>query len=81
MDMNSRVSVQCYSGHDYATEPRVIVGPKGRQEVTDILRRWREPEGPAFRVRLEDGSTATLFYNETSGNWTMREDLPQDNSI
>lgn len=81
MATNDAVSVECYSGHAYATEPRAVTGPGGRQEVTDVLRRWREPEGPAFRVRLEDGSTVTLLYNEMSGNWTMREDSPQDNSI
>lgn len=74
MDTNSGVSVECYSGHTYAGEPRAVVGPQGRREVTDVLRRWREPEGPAFRVRLEDGSAATLFYNETSGHWSVRED-------
>ncbi len=74
MATNSRISVQCYSGHAYATEPRAIASPKGRQEVVAILRRWREPEGPAFRVQLEDGSMTTLLYNETSGHWYMRKD-------
>lgn len=74
MDTNDAVSVECYSGHTYAGEPRAVVRPRGRQEVTAVLRRWREPEGPAFRVRLEDGTTATLFYNEASGDWSVRED-------
>jgi hypothetical protein len=71
---DSPVRVECYSGHTYAEEPRTVIGPEGRAEVAEVLRRWREPEGPAFRVRLSDGAIRTLVYHEAIDQWFIRED-------
>lgn len=73
MDTRSEpVRVECYSGYRYAEEPRAVERPEGRTEVVAVLRRWREPQGPAFRVRLSDGSEATLLYDEALDRWSIR---------
>lgn len=69
---NRPVRVECYSGYQYAQEPRAVEGPEGRAEVVAVLRRWREPQGPAFRVRLSDGADATLIYDEALDQWYIR---------
>ncbi|MDH7488722.1 MAG: hypothetical protein QHH80_04350 [Anaerolineae bacterium] len=75
MDTKSRpVRVECYSGYQYAQEPRAVERPEGRAEVASVLRRWREPRGPAFRVRLADGNEATLRYDEALDQWFMESD-------
>lgn len=75
MDTKSRpVQVECYSGYRYAQEPRAVERPEGRAEVASVVRRWREPRGPAFRVRLSDGSEATLLYDEALDQWFIQEE-------
>ncbi len=66
--------MECYSGYQYAQEPRAVEHPEGRAEVVAVLQRWREPRGPAFRVRLADGSEATLWYDEALDQWFMESD-------
>ncbi len=74
MDIKCRpIRVECYSGYEYAQEPRAVYRPEGRAEVVSVLRRWREPRGPAFRVRLSDGAEATLIYDEALDRWFIRE--------
>lgn len=74
MDTRSKpVRVECYSGYQYAQEPRAVETPQGRAEVVSVVRRWREPRGPAFRVRLSDGANATLVYDEALDQWFMQE--------
>lgn len=75
MDTRNRpVRVECYSGYQYAQEPRIVERPEGRAEIVAVLRRWREPQGPAFRVRLSDGTEATLIYDEALDRWYIREE-------
>jgi hypothetical protein len=50
--MNETVEVECYSGYTYAQEPRAIVWHGQRYEVKRIVKRWRTPQGPHFRVEV-----------------------------
>jgi len=49
--MSFSVQVECYSGHTYAQEPRAFTWHGERYEVERIIKRWRTPEGPSFRVQ------------------------------
>jgi hypothetical protein len=77
--VNVPVQVECYSGHTYAQEPRAFEWRGGRYEVVRVVKRWRTPTGPAFRVRVtgitDHGSRITepidLFYLEAEDKWTM----------
>ncbi len=64
------VHVECYSGHTYAQTPRAIVW-RGLQVVSRVEQGWRTPEGPAFRVRLEDGAVVDLQYVEARDEWLL----------
>jgi hypothetical protein len=63
--------VECYSGHTYAQEPRVVVWQEQRHPVVRIEQRWRTPEGPSFRVRTESGAVFGLSYDELQDRWTV----------
>jgi hypothetical protein len=45
------VQVECYSGYTYAQEPRAFVWHARRYEVERVVKRWRTPAGPGFRVQ------------------------------
>ncbi len=65
------VSVECYSGHTYAQEPRAIIRRGARVSVVSILRAWRTPDGPAFRVCLDDGTLIEIHYSEPRDEWRL----------
>jgi hypothetical protein len=65
--------VECYSGHAYAQEPRVMVWQGARYEVTKVVERWRTPEGPAFRVQTDLGSKFELHYHELEDRWAIKQ--------
>jgi hypothetical protein len=72
------VEVTCYSGHTYAQEPRAITWHGQHYEVKNILKRWRTPQGPGFRVQVEATTPHStplklvdLNYIETQDRWTM----------
>ena len=69
------VRVECYSGHTYAQEPRVVVWQGFRVPVSRIERRWLTPDGPAFSVRLESGVTLYLVYVTLRDQWLAGSDL------
>ena len=64
--------VECYSGHTYPQEPRVVVWQGKRLPVVRIARRWRTPEGPAFSVDTNQGPPFELHYRELGDVWTIR---------
>ena len=68
----SASAVECYSGHTYAQEPRVVVWHGKRHRVVRVERRWRAPEGPAFRVQAEPGGAFDLLFHETEGRWAVQ---------
>ena len=66
-------SVECYSGHTYAQEPRALMW-QGRYFVIDHVKaRWRTPEGPAFSVETGTGKRFELYYDESDDRWTIEE--------
>jgi hypothetical protein len=67
-----RDRVECYSGHTYPQEPRVVFWQGRRYLVSGIERRWRTPEGPAFRVETEQGMPFELCYSETERAWAIQ---------
>ncbi len=70
------VHVECYSGHTYAQEPRVIVWRGFRANVARVESTWRTPEGPGFRVRLDSGVLLNLQFIEASGKWLISDSAP-----
>lgn len=64
--------VECYSGHTYPQEPRIVAWQGRRLAVTRIVQRWRTPEGPAFSVETEQGLPLELQYNELEDLWTIQ---------
>ena len=77
--MNVPVQVECYSGHTYAQEPRAFEWRGERYEVVRVVKRWRTPTGPAFRVESTAipntqspiSKQVDLFYQEIEDIWTM----------
>jgi hypothetical protein len=65
-------TVECYSGHTYAQEPRVVVWEGERFPVVRVDRRWRTPEGPAFRVETGPGEVFDLLYVESDDRWNIQ---------
>lgn len=65
--------VECYSGHTYAQEPRAFVWQGRRLEVEAVETRWRTPEGPVFRVRVQSGEGFELRYHETEDRWSLAQ--------
>ena len=81
--MNVPVQVECYSGHTYAQEPRAFEWRGQRYEVVRVVKRWRTPTGPAFRVEItavksqipndkyQIPKSVDLHYLELEDMWTM----------
>ena len=65
------VSVECYSGHSYAQEPRAFTWQERRRVIAVVERIWRTPSGPHFRVRTDDGSRFELAYDEQADEWRL----------
>jgi hypothetical protein len=69
------VQVECYSGHAYAQEPRSIVWRGFRVKVLRIEYAWRTPDGPAFRVRIDNDAVVDLQYVESRDEWLLTDHL------
>ncbi len=77
--MSDSVQVECYSGYTYAQEPRAFEWRGRRYEVKRIVKRWRTPEGPGFRVEIAGISDlqppisklVELIYLEAEDTWTL----------
>jgi hypothetical protein len=65
------LTVECYSSHTYAQEPRAFVWQGQRHVVQKVERAWRTPEGPHFRVVADDGDRYELAYNEQADTWSL----------
>ena len=66
------VAVECYSGHTFAERPTAFVWQGRRYQIGEILKRWRAPEGPGFRVLTPEGAQFELTYDETQDQWYLR---------
>jgi hypothetical protein len=67
-----RDRVECYSGYTYPQEPRAVVWKGRRYPVVRIERRWRTPEGPAFRVETDPELLFELRYGELERAWAIQ---------
>ncbi len=50
--MQAPIRVECYSGHTYAQEPRAFEWEGRIYQVERVVKRWRTPTGPCFRVKV-----------------------------
>jgi len=64
--------VSCYSGHTYAQRPMAFTWRGSQHDVEEVLKAWREPDGPRFRVRTTDGGLYRLAYDEATDTWRIR---------
>jgi hypothetical protein len=71
MDANRSATVQCYSGHTYAQEPRAFSQGAEHHTIERVLKRWREPAGPCFQVVADNGATYALAYHESTDRWEV----------
>ncbi len=77
--MEVPVCVECYSGYTYAQEPRAFEWEGRRYDVERIVKRWRTPAGPCFRVEVAgisnlqslNSNFVDLTYLESTDQWTM----------
>ena len=77
--MQASIRVECYSGHTYAQEPRAFEWEGLRYQVERVIKRWRTPAGPCFRVEVAGISNlksqiskfVDLTYLESTDQWTM----------
>ena len=67
----SSPTVECYSGHAYAGEPRAVTWQGRRYPVQRVEARWRTPAGPAFRIRTPSGERFDLCYYEAEDRWSV----------
>ncbi|MGD2206211.1 MAG: hypothetical protein PVH17_05485 [Anaerolineae bacterium] len=64
-------TVECYSGHTYAQEPRALNWEGRRHVVTEVEARWRTPDGPAFRLRTGSGDRFDVHHHELEDQWRI----------
>jgi hypothetical protein len=84
--MQSPIRVECYSGHTYAQEPRAFEWEGQRYQVEQVVKRWRTPAGPCFRVEVAGISNlkslishfVDLTYLESTDQWTMTVQTKQE---
>ena len=72
--MSALLKVECYSGHAYAERPVAFVWGGRRYQVERILKQWRSPRGPGFRVLASGGVPFELTYDEIKDQWSLKED-------
>ena len=75
--MSISVHVECYSSYTYAQEPRALEWGERVFEVVRVVKRWRTPTGPVFRVEVTAPKSqipkwVDLHYLELEDRWTMK---------
>jgi hypothetical protein len=84
--MQTPIRVECYSGHTYAQEPRAFEWEGQTYQVGQVVKRWRTPAGPCFRVEVAGISNlqppisnfVDLTYLESTDQWTMTVQTKQE---
>ena len=66
-------TVRCYSGHEYAQEPRSFMYRGVEYDIAGIEKTWREPGEKYFLARTEENKFFRLCYNEVQERWTVTE--------
>lgn len=64
--------VECYSGAEYAEEPRRFLWEGEWRTVSRIIARRRLPAGKQFVTEDGQGGKFTLTYLTECGQWTIR---------
>jgi len=65
------VTVECYSGYTFAERPIAFLWDGRRHRVERVLKRWRSPDGPGFRVLTAAGAQFELIYGQARDEWTL----------
>jgi hypothetical protein len=68
---STRPTVECYSGHAYAGEPRAVTWQGRRYVVARVEARWRTPAGPTFRIGTVCGARFEVCYQEAEDRWSV----------
>ncbi len=63
--------VEAHSGYTYGERPIALHWEGERMIVAAVVSRWRDPSGIGYRVRTEDDRIFDLYYDETSGEWSI----------
>jgi hypothetical protein len=63
--------VECHSDSEYAERPTALHWEGQRLEVSEILARWRTPDGKHFRVRVRQDWVFELFYDQAQDDWRI----------
>jgi hypothetical protein len=71
------VAVECYSGYTFAERPTAFVWEGRRYLIEEVLKQWRSPEGPGFRVLTAEGTQFELTYDATQDQWSLRSPAPR----
>ena len=71
--MVENLTINCYSGHTYAEEPRSFLCEGIKYEVDKIEKTWQEPGEKHFQVRTKDNKLFQLCYTETKKQWSLIE--------
>lgn len=63
--------VECRSDAEYAERPLALIWQGRRQEIAEILGRWRSPNEKGFRIKTTDGKIFKLVYRESPDDWRV----------
>lgn len=66
------MSVECYSGSQYAERPTALMWQGERLSVESVERAWQTPRGPVFTVRVAQGRRFELAYDASQDQWSVR---------
>ena len=69
--MSRRLEVIAYAGYRGEQEPRALVLDGERLGVEEVRRRWRQPDGRYFEVRLADGRVFVLHARGGEESWSI----------
>jgi hypothetical protein len=72
-DKSKDITVNCYSGHTYAQEPRSFLWEGVEYRVAEIVKMWREPGERHFLVKTGGNKSFQICYNEANTRWSLNE--------
>lgn len=64
--------VLCRSDSTYAERPLALLWQGQRCEITEILVRWRTPQGRGFKVRIVGGQVFVIIFDEAKHTWEIQ---------
>lgn len=66
-------TVLCRSDTDYAERPVALYWQGQRLEISEIVSRWRTPQGRNFLVKAQGSRVFELIYDERKDFWQVRQ--------